>query len=111
MPKAPAIVSVPEKTREEKRFARTDRNDDGLIQIDEYLSPRRRNFSKLDVNGDGKLSFEEYAKTGFDKFHGADENGNGVLDAAEFATLAPKKRNSAAGKSAVCNCDKQNDAE
>lgn len=109
MPEAPAVVPVPEKTREEKRFARADRNDDGLIQLEEYLSARRRNFNRLDTNGDGKLSFEEYAKAGFDKFRGADQDGNGVLNAAEFATLAPKRR-TPAKKAVECNCEQQEDA-
>lgn len=80
------------KTREEKRFARADRDDNGLISEEEYLHNRRRNFDRLDVDGDGRLSFREYARSGIDKFAGADANGDGVLDAEEFATLAPKPR-------------------
>lgn len=78
------------KSREEKRFARTDRDDDGHISQAEFLGQRRRNFDKLDVNGDGKLSFEEYAASGIQKFHKADANGDGRLTAAEFVTTAPK---------------------
>lgn len=84
------VEAVKPKSREEKRFARADRNDDGEIDRDEYLHARRRNFDKLDVDGDGKLSFEEYAHSGIEKFVGADKNRDGRLDAKEFATLAPK---------------------
>ena len=85
---APAPASA--KSREEKRFARADRDDDGRITQAEYLAPRRRNFDKLDTNGDGKLSFEEYAASGIAKYLKADANGDQRLSAAEFATTAPK---------------------
>lgn len=80
------------KTREEQRFARADRDDDGLISQAEYLVNRRRNFDKLDSNGDGRLSFDEYATEGITKFATADSNRNGVLDSAEFATTAAKPK-------------------
>ncbi len=92
------------KSREEKRFARTDRDDDGRIQQAEYLAVRRRNYEKLDVNGDGRLSFEEYAAKGIAKFAGADADGDGVLVPAEFAVTAPRPRRvaSAAAQCPVC---------
>lgn len=80
------------KSREEKRFARADRDDDGLISQSEYLSTRRRNYDKLDSNGDGRLSFEEYAASGIEKFAQADSNGNQTLETSEFATTAPKPK-------------------
>lgn len=84
------------RTREEKRFARADRDDDGRITRDEYLVARRRNYDKLDSDGDGRLSFAEYAASGIDKFTGADTDGDGRLIPAEFATTAPKARKTAA---------------
>ena len=42
-----------EKTREEKRFSRYDKNKDGKVQIDEYLAARRKNFDKLDLDHNG----------------------------------------------------------
>jgi hypothetical protein len=95
LPKAaePVAENVPTiRTAEEKRFARADRDDDGRIDRDEYLTTRRRNFDRLDANHDGRLSFEEYAKSGIDKFAGADRDHSGGLDAGEFATLAPVRR-------------------
>lgn len=78
--------SATEKTREEKRFARYDRNKDGAVGRDEYLLSRQRAFAKLDTNGDGKLSFDEYAIRTATKFAGADKDRNGSLNPAEFAT-------------------------
>lgn len=98
----PEVEAPRPKTREEKRFARADRNDDGAIQMEEYLRTRRRNFDRLDADGDGKLSFEEYAKSGIDKFTGADADGNNLLDPVEFATLAPKPRASATAAKCAC---------
>ena len=80
------------KSREQKRFDRADKDDDGLIQSAEYLATRRRNYDKLDSNADGRLSFEEYAASGFEKFNTADSDGNGALAAGEFATTAPKPK-------------------
>jgi hypothetical protein len=92
------------KSKEERRFARVDRNDDGRITQAEFLHLRRRNFDKLDTNGDGKLSFEEYAAAGIVKFNKADSNRDGQLLAAEFATTAPKPRKTQTAAAGNCRC-------
>ena len=94
-PRAPiaAPARAPEatpKSREEKRFARADKDDDGLIQPEELLSPRRKAYAKLDRNGDGRLSFEEWAVKTIEKYDGADRDRSKTLTPAEFATTAPK---------------------
>ena len=81
-----------EKSREEKRFSRADRDNDGKIVLGELLEPRKKSYAKLDTNRDGKLSFEEWAHTTIDKFRGADGDRNGQLTRAEYATTAPKPR-------------------
>lgn len=78
--------SATEKTREEKRFARYDRNRDGAVGRDEYLLSRQKAFAKLDTNGDGRLGFDEYAVKTATKFAGADKDRSGSLNPAEFAT-------------------------
>ena len=95
---APPPEATP-KSREEKRFNRADRNDDGTIVLAELLEPRRTRFGNLDTNGDGRLSFEEWAVTTIEKFRGADSNRNGKLTRAEYATTAPKPR-----KKPKCSC-------
>lgn len=87
------------KTREEKRFNRADKDDDGRVTRAELLEPRRKAFAKLDRNGDGRLAFEEWAVRTVAKFDGADDDGNGALTASEYATTAPKPR-----KTAACRC-------
>ena len=103
-----AELAMPEparkKSKEEQRFARADRDDDGRITQMEYLHQRRRNFDKLDLNGDGKLSFDEYAVAGIAKFQKADANRDGLLLAAEFATTAPKPRKPQSASAANCRC-------
>lgn len=87
-------IDLPEaspKTREEKRFARADRDKDGVISRDDYLGPRRKAFAKLDTNGDGRLSFEEWAIRTTAKFAGADRDKSGTLSPTEFATTAVKR--------------------
>lgn len=80
------IPNAPEadpKGKEEKRFARADKDDDGRISFAELVEPRRKAFAKLDVNSDGKLSFEEWAVRTIDKFECADTHDSGWLTSAE----------------------------
>ncbi len=80
------------RTREEKRFARYDKDRDGGVAREEYLASRRKAFAKLDANGDGRLTFDEWAAKTTTKFAAADADRSGVLDAAEFATTrVPRK--------------------
>ena len=75
-----------ERTREEKRFARYDKDKNGAVGRDEYLVGRQKGFAKLDVNHDGRISFEEYAVKAVVKFAAADKDRNNALNATEFAT-------------------------
>ena len=95
---ATAPVATP-KSREEKRFSRADKDDDGLIQMEEMLAPRRKAYAKLDKNGDGRLSFEEWAVKTLDKFNGADRDHSRTLTPAEYASTAPKP-----AKRKSCSC-------
>ncbi len=83
-----------EKTREEKRFSRYDKDRNGAVSRDEYLAARRKAFAKLDTNGDGRLAFEEYAVKTSDKFGKADGDRSGALMPKEFQTtrVVRKKR-------------------
>jgi hypothetical protein len=87
------------KSREEKRFARADKDDDGRITRAELLEPRRKAFAKLDVNGNGNLSFEEWAVKTAEKFGDADANRDGALTPQEYETTKPKAR-----PKPKCNC-------
>ncbi len=89
LPEPPAAA---EKSKEEKRFARADRDDDGRITKLELLEPRRKAFAKLDSNGNGSLSFEEWAVKTVDKFAGADGDRSGWLTPAEYETTKPAPR-------------------
>lgn len=75
-----------ERTREQKRFDRYDRDRNDAISQEEYLASRRKAFAKLDLNGDGRLSFDEWAKKTTDKFAKADSDGSRSLSRVEFAT-------------------------
>ena len=88
------------KSREQKRFARADKDDDGRITAAELFEPRRKAFAKLDRNGNGTLSFEEWAVKTVEKFAGADRDRSGWLTPAEYASTAPKP----AKKKARCSC-------
>jgi hypothetical protein len=81
-----------EKTKEEKRFSRADKNKDGKVQEEEMLEPRRKAFAKLDADHNGSLSFEEWATKTITKFKTADKDRSGWLSAAEYATTAPPRK-------------------
>lgn len=57
-PMGPAPSADP-RSKEEERFARADKDDDGRVTLAELVEPRRKAFAKLDLNQDGKLGFEE----------------------------------------------------
>lgn len=57
IPKAP---TADPKGKEQKRFRRADKNDDGRVSLVEMIEPRRKAFVKIDKNADGALSFEEW---------------------------------------------------
>ena len=78
------------QSREERRFARYDRNHDGIIGRNEMLSTRTGAFRKLDKDGNNLLSFEEWAAATVDRFEGADANHDGKLTREEFSSTAPK---------------------
>jgi EF hand domain-containing protein len=97
-----AIPNPPEadpKSKEQRRFERSDKNEDGRISLAELTEPRRKAFAKLDSNSDGRLSFEEWASRTIEKFEGADADKSQWLTAAEFASTAPKTR-----KKPACSC-------
>lgn len=87
-----ALPEASDRTREEKRFDRFDKDRDERITREEYLVARRKAFAKLDANGDGRLSFEEWAVKTTTKFAGADRDKSGAMDRAEFATTAVKRK-------------------
>ncbi len=86
LPRAPE--STP-RTREQKRFGRADKDDDGRITADELFDPRRTAFAKLDTNGNGSLSFAEWGVKTVTKFASADKDKSGWLTPGEYATTAP----------------------
>jgi hypothetical protein len=86
------VPEATEKTREEKRFDRYDKDRDGKIAREEYLVSRRKAFAKLDANGDGRLTFEEWGVKTLSKFAGADGDKSGAMDRTEFAATAVKRK-------------------
>ena len=90
-----STANVPEasqKTREEKRFSRADKDKDGKVTADELLTPRHKAFAKLDLDRNNMLSFDEWAAKTINKFRGADDDHSGWLTAGEYAETAPKPR-------------------
>ncbi len=88
-------ATVPEasdKTREQKRFDRYDKDRDGKVTREEYLAPRRKAYAKLDANHDGVLSFDEWAVKTETKFAEADKDKSGAMTPAEFVSTAPKRK-------------------
>jgi len=96
----PDAPSADPKSKEEKRFDRSDKDKNGRITLAELVEPRRKAFAKLDLDRDGKLSFEEWAFKTIGKFQAADADKSAWLTRAEYATTAPKPR----PKKPACQC-------
>lgn len=83
-----------------ERFDRLDRNGDGFI--DEADLPRRlaRRYEELgaqaDRDGDGKVNREEFVSAPTVAFDAADLDGNDVLDAKEVESAREKMKKRAA---------------
>lgn len=86
------VPEASDRTREEKRFDRYDKDRNGAITREEYLVQRRKAYAKLDTNHDGVLSFEEYAVKATTKFASADADKSGAMSPAEFVTTAVKRK-------------------
>ena len=95
----PNAPTADPKSKEQKRFARTDKDENGRITLAELVEPRRKAYAKLDLNQDGKLSFEEWAVKTIDKFEEADADKSKWLTPAEYATTAPKRK-----PKSTCSC-------
>lgn len=94
--------SADERSREQRRFERMDRDHNGRIAADEFLSSRRRAFDRLDSNHDGRLAFEEWALSASRRFAEADADHDASLSRAEFAATAPRRRPQT--RQANCRC-------
>lgn len=90
--KGPEPPEADELTREQRRFARYDRDSDGRITRNEMMSTRTRSFRALDKDGNNLLTFEEWAAATADRFDEADANGDLWLSPEEFATTRPKRK-------------------
>jgi hypothetical protein len=97
--RGPAPPEATEMSREQRRFARFDRDGDRIISRNELLATRTAAFRKLDADGNNLLTFEEWAVTTVNRFKGADRDGNLKLSPEEFRTTAPKPV-----KRAACRC-------
>ena len=88
----PTLPAATEKTKEAKRYERYDRNKNGKVDLEEFITSQRKAYAKMDLNHDGVLSFEEYAAKRVNKFRKADADADGILTPAEFATTAIKRK-------------------
>lgn len=87
-----APPAATEKSKEAKRFARADKDENGRITLEELYQPRRKAFAKLDRNGDGRLAFEEWASSTAEKFGKADADRSGWLSPREYESTKPKTK-------------------
>ena len=89
--RGPAPPEATELTKEQQRFGRYDRDRDGQVDRNEMLSTRTPAFRKLDKDNNNLLDFEEWAVATVNRFESADTNGDGELTAGEFAKTRPKR--------------------
>lgn len=75
-------------------FDEVDRDNDGAVTLDEYLSPLSSNagtFADLDLDGNGVLSRRELAVSATE-WRRLDRNDDGVVNRTEYALLTPQTR-------------------
>jgi hypothetical protein len=94
--------------REQRRFDRADRDNNGAVTLEEMTFQRRRNYQRLDTDRNGQLSFEEWAASTLRKFAEADGNHDRALNRAEFSATALRPRRTASA--ARCDCTNQRGA-
>ena len=90
-----ALVEPPaatEKTREQKRFQRYDKDRDSTVSREEFLASRRKAYAKLDMNGDGRLDFDEWSVKTTTRFAAADADNSATLTPEEFAKTRPVRK-------------------
>lgn len=90
--RGPTPPEATEMNREQRRFARLDRDIDGRITRNEMMSTRTRDFRRLDSDGNNLLTFEEWAVATANRFKAADANGDLWLNREEFATTKPREQ-------------------
>ena len=90
--RGPDPPEATELSREQRRFARYDRDSDGRISRNEMLSTRSAAFRALDKDGNNLLTFEEWAVTTVSKFDDADGDRDQYLSRAEFHRIPPPPR-------------------
>lgn len=89
--RGPAPPEASEVSKEQRRFARLDRDVDGRITRNEMMSTRTADFRRLDTDGNNLLTFEEWAVATANRFKGADANGDLWLSREEFWTTRPRE--------------------
>lgn len=90
------------RQKAESRFARMDKNNDGMLSADEFKSKRRHGkwsrgcgkggiFAKLDKNADGEITRDESLTAWSQWFAKIDSNGDEVVTADEVREYRNKK--------------------
>ena len=76
------VPEASDRTREQKRFDRYDKDRNGAVTREEYLASRRKAYARLDLNQDGQLSFDEWAAKTTTKFAAADGDRSGSMNSS-----------------------------
>ncbi|MBV7256732.1 hypothetical protein KCG44_08025 [Pacificimonas sp. WHA3] len=77
--------------REQRRFARSDKDRDGVVAKAEYLQSRQKSFDRMDSNGDGVIDFIEYSVKQRARFDASDCDATETLTPGEFESTATRK--------------------
>jgi hypothetical protein len=84
---AAALVSAPalaqDSARIEAAFQSADRNNDGVVNVDEYVGHYVRAFDGVDADDDAMLSPSDVPQVDPARFDAADSDGDGMVDLGE----------------------------
>ena len=82
--------SADARTREQRRFDRADRDNNGNVTLEEMTYQRRRNYQRLDANHDGVIDETEIANASA-ALKTLDKNGDGKLTMDELMGPRPPR--------------------
>ena len=81
---ASASITTDRKDKSMMHAQKLYTNDDGAISIDELATRQDRQFAKLDRDENGMIAKHEFNARLITMFHGMDRNGDGVLRGNEL---------------------------
>jgi hypothetical protein len=80
---AGAAAAAPSEAQLREAFAAADVNDDGVVDVDEYVAYFAAAFRRMDSSGKGYLTLDQFSNPDAARFASADRNDDGRISMGE----------------------------